>query len=147
MYIILYCIIFYYIVLYSILFYHIVLYHIKINNIILFYIIFLNIWYCVILYYIFLVLVNIYIYLLIYIYIISIMITQNYATVPYLFIVIILSRTHTWLSKSSFVEYEVHCTCHVQARSADCYIFCYSFFATLLKFLLNFPRIRHATLL
>ena len=51
------------------------------------------------------------------------MITQNYATVPYLFIVIILSRTHTWLSKSSFVEYEVHCTCHVQARSVDFYIY------------------------
>ena len=55
------------------------------------------------------------------------MITQNYATVPYLFIVIILSRTHTWLSKSSFVEYEVHCTCHVQPRSVDFYICCYSF--------------------
>ena len=35
------------------------------------------------------------IYILINIYIISIMITQSYATVPYLFIVIILSRTHT----------------------------------------------------
>ena len=135
--------------MYYILFYFIILYYIILKYIILYY--FISYFKYMILYYImlyFLVLVNIYIYIiLVNIYIISIMITQNYATVPYLFIVIILSRTHTWLSKSSFVEYEVNCTCHVQARSVDFYICCYSFFATLLKFLLNFPRIRHATLL
>ena len=43
----------------------------------------------------FLALVNIYRYILINIYIINIIITQNYATIPYLFIAIILSKTHT----------------------------------------------------
>ena len=132
--------------MYYILFYFIILYYVRLKYIISYYFIiyFKYMILCYIMLY-FLVLVNIYI--LINIYIINIIAIQNYASVPFLFIVIILSKTHTWFSKSNFVKYEVHCTCHVQARSVDFYICCYSFFATLLKFLLNFPRVRHATLL
>ena len=61
--------------------------------------------YCITLYY------SIYIYWLIY------TLSWKLRTTQLLLTYFCLSRTHTWLSKSSFVEYEVHCTYHVQSRS------------------------------
>ena len=74
------------------------------------------------------------------------MITQNYATVPYLLLLFYQERIHDFQSP---VLLNMKCIAHVMSKQ-DQWTFIYVvilFFATLLKFLLNFPRVRHATLL